>query len=244
VTTLRLLKRVEAIGDGAAGCDLHGTPLSASNRLAFAAVPKNANLPRESGFCSGLSGVDVKRLFLVIALVFMTGPLLAPSAFAQQPPGSYRQSCGNIRFDGRQLSAVCADRYGRRVPTSLMVDNCDGGISNDNGQLTCEFGGGRRMQSRQFDDDDDYRPRRPRRDYDGGYRGGDYRGGGPRDDGFRGGGPQMPGGSWHASCKNGSMQGTVVVALCANARGQFQQTSADVRSCRSFANRNGNLACE
>jgi hypothetical protein len=65
VTTLRLLKRFEAIGDGATGCDLQGTPPSASNRLAFAAVPKNGNLPDETGFCSNLSGVDVKDFSLL-----------------------------------------------------------------------------------------------------------------------------------------------------------------------------------
>ena len=191
----------------------------------------------------------MKRIFLIIALLFLTGPLLASRAQAQVPPGSYQQSCGNIRFDGRMLSAVCADRYGRRVPTSLMVGNCGSAVSNDNGQLTCEYGGGggRRMQSRQFDDGDDYDRPRPRRDYGG--RDDGFRGGPPPrgDDGFRGGGggaAQMPGGSWHGSCKNGQMQGPMLSALCANARGQFQQTVADTRSCRSFANRDGNLVCE
>ncbi len=175
----------------------------------------------------------MKRFFLIIALVFLSGPMLASRAQAQMPPGTYQQSCGNIRFDGRMLSAVCADRYGRRVPSSLMVGNCGSSVANDNGQLTCDYGGGgggRRMQSRQFDDGDEYDRPRPRRDYGG------------RDDGFRG--AQMPGGSWRGSCRNAQMQGPMLTALCANVRGQFQQTTADARGCRSFANRNGQLVCE
>jgi hypothetical protein len=169
----------------------------------------------------------MKTTFLAAAIVLGAVTL----AHAQVPPGSYLQSCSNVRFDGRQLSAVCADRYGRRVPTSLMVGNCGSAISNVNGQLACEYGGGdggrRRMQSRQFDDDGDYDRPRPRRDY-----------------GFRSGESRIPGGSWHGSCKNAQMQGPMLTTLCANTRGQFQQTTADTRSCRSFANRNGNLGCE
>lgn len=181
------------------------------------------------------------RTSCAIAVSVFVSVIGSSASFAQQPPGSYQQSCGNVRFDGVQLSAVCADRFGRRVPTSLMVRNCMGGISNNNGQLVCQAGGRGRDDGRWYEDDeDDYRPRRSRRDY-----GGDYRE--PRKNGYRGGqssGPRMPGGSWHASCKNGQLQGFTVIALCANARGQFQQTSADVRSCASFANRNGNLSCE
>lgn len=190
----------------------------------------------------------MKNFFYAGALIGLS-VLTTTASFAQQPPGSYQQSCGNIRFDGRQLSAVCADRFGRRVPTSLMVDNCASAISNDNGQLTCEAGRrGPRMDSRRYDDDDDYedRPRRrPPPDFGGGYRDD-----GPRDYGYRRGpapqygGPSVPGGSWHASCKNGQMQGPILTALCANSRGQFQQTSADVRRCRSFSNRDGNLVCD
>jgi hypothetical protein len=195
----------------------------------------------------------MKNVFHAVAILGLN-LLTATAASAQQPPGSYRQTCSNIRFDGRQLSAVCADRVGRRMPTSLMVDNCASAISNDNGQLTCEAGRrGPPRDARRYDDDDfDDRPRRPRppQDFGGGYRDAGprddgYRGGGYRDGGYRGGpGPGMPGGSWHASCKNGQMQGPILLALCANARGQFQQTSADVRACRSFSNQNGNLVCD
>jgi CVNH domain len=164
----------------------------------------------------------------------------ATVSFAQQPPGSYKQSCSNIRFDGRKLSAVCADGIGRRVPTSLLVDRCVGGISNQNGQLYCEAGGPPRAYENRYEDDDDF-DRRPRhREYSG--RDYDFPGQPPRGDNFSRGG--VPGGSWHGSCKNAQMRGPILIALCANVRGEFQQTTADLRSCRSFANRNGNLVCE
>ncbi len=173
--------------------------------------------------------MNLRTIFIGVVIAGASGT----AAIAQQPPGSYRQSCSNIRFDGRQLSAICADGVGRRVPTSLFVDRCIGGISNQNGQLYCQAGGPPQNYGRRYEEDeDDYRPRRrppPPPQY-----GGDY------------GRPQgrLPGGSWRASCTNVEMRGPIVNAACADARGNYRPTSADMRECPSFSNRNGSLVCD
>lgn len=163
-----------------------------------------------------------------IIVLFSLG--LVEFANAQVPAGTYRASCSNIRFDGEQLFAVCVDAGGRRVPTSLMVRGCAGGIANSNGQLACDAGRPRNFEGagRYHADDEFDRPRRgpPPRDYGGSLRG-----------------PGLPGGSWRASCNNVEMRGPILNAMCVTARGNYQPASTDVRQCPSFSNRNGELVC-
>jgi hypothetical protein len=76
-------------------------------------------------------------LFGVAAL---TGMSLA--AYAQAPPpGSYQQSCRDVRMQGSTLSAVCRRANGRGDQvTALNVAHCVGDIGNNNGQLICNGG--------------------------------------------------------------------------------------------------------
>jgi CVNH domain len=64
---------------------------------------------------------------------------LACSA-AAQPPGSYRESCRDIRMRGSTLSAVCRTVRGREQPTALNISRCVGDIGNSNGNLVCNGG--------------------------------------------------------------------------------------------------------
>ncbi|MEO6921124.1 MAG: CVNH domain-containing protein [Collimonas sp.] len=59
------------------------------------------------------------------------------------PPGSYRQSCSDIRIRGDVLEATCGgDNGGRR--TSISLYSCrSGNFENINGNLQCSGGGGR-----------------------------------------------------------------------------------------------------
>ena len=127
---------------------------------------------RVGGHVSGTNWeVCLRKIAGFAALIFLVS---MSSSNAQVPGGSYQASCGNIRFDGEQLSAVCADPSGRRVPTSFNVRGCAGGIANSNGQLVCNAGGppgygGRRYRR----EDEGYdRPRRgpPQRDFGSAYR--------------------------------------------------------------------------
>ena len=67
---------------------------------------------------------------------------LSFSAYAQAPPpGSYQQSCRDIRMQGSTLSALCRRANNRgEQPTALNVAHCAGDIGNNNGQLQCNGG--------------------------------------------------------------------------------------------------------
>jgi hypothetical protein len=67
---------------------------------------------------------------------------LAGAAYGQAPPpGSYQQSCRQIRMQGTTLTAVCQRAKGRsEQPTALNVAHCVGDIGNNNGQLQCSGG--------------------------------------------------------------------------------------------------------
>lgn len=52
-----------------------------------------------------------------------------------------------------------------------------------------------------------------------------------------------PPGSYLETCRQISVQGAYLTAVCRNRYGEFQQTQIGVRRCRSFSNLNGRLAC-
>ena len=61
----------------------------------------------------------------------------ATPAFAQRiPPGTYQQSCKNIRVRGQQLIANCSAPNGQRIRSSIPL-GCRGDIGNVNGYLRC-----------------------------------------------------------------------------------------------------------
>jgi len=69
------------------------------------------------------------------------GRLSCRQKAGKQPPnGSYKNSCKNIRVDGKQLKAKCEKKNGKWNNTSIKYKNCNKDIKNDNGNLTC--GGG------------------------------------------------------------------------------------------------------
>src|SRR5260370_17140799 len=67
---------------------------------------------------------------------------LCSSAYAQAPPpGSYQQSCRDIRMQGGTLTALCRRANNRgEQPTALNVAHCAGDIGNNNGQFQCSGG--------------------------------------------------------------------------------------------------------
>jgi hypothetical protein len=80
----------------------------------------------------------LKTLVGLFAAVALVG--LATSA-AAQPPGSYRESCRDIRMQGSVLTALCRRAGGRgEQRTALNVAHCIGDIGNNNGNLECNGG--------------------------------------------------------------------------------------------------------
>jgi len=80
----------------------------------------------------------VKTIVGLFAAAVLVG--LATSA-AAQPPGSYRDSCRDIRMQGSVLTALCRRAGGRGEQlTALNVAKCVGDIGNNNGNLVCNGG--------------------------------------------------------------------------------------------------------
>jgi hypothetical protein len=55
---------------------------------------------------------------------------------------------------------------------------------------------------------------------------------------------QLPGGSWHQSCRDGYIRDGVLYADCLRADGRYSSSSVQITSCQVFGNRDGRLFCE
>lgn len=63
------------------------------------------------------------------------------SANAQNiPGGSYKDTCRSIQVLGGTLTAQCQKVDGSWKNTALQYNDCEGGITNQNGNLTCKHG--------------------------------------------------------------------------------------------------------
>jgi hypothetical protein len=81
------------------------------------------------------------RLSLIATATLYAGVFLTPSVALAVPSGSYLQSCSNVRQSGNTVSAVCADRNGVRIRTTINMNICSTDrLSNLNGSLRCEGG--------------------------------------------------------------------------------------------------------
>jgi hypothetical protein len=81
----------------------------------------------------------VKAITGLLSAAALAG--FAVSAAAQAPPpGSYRESCRDIRMQGPTLTALCRTMRGGEQLTALDVAHCVGDIGNNNGQLQCNGG--------------------------------------------------------------------------------------------------------
>src|SRR5205807_5652344 len=75
-----------------------------------------------------------------VTMFFSAGK--SSAAAMDNPPGSYQQSCKNVKMRGDSLVARCKNYENHWVDSSLGdVDRCSGDISNVGGQLTCNKNG-------------------------------------------------------------------------------------------------------
>jgi len=90
----------------------------------------------------------------VLAGMFLAGiAWLQPAAAQGLPQGSYLQSCMGAALRGDTLVATCRRADGREQRTSLAdVRRCVGDIGNNNGNLQCNYGGGRAGPGPGYDD--------------------------------------------------------------------------------------------
>ncbi len=184
------------------------------------------------------------------------------------PSGSYEQSCRDAYMDGSTLSARCQDGRGRWQSSSINVNDCRGrDIANDNGRLTCSRGGGEEPVPNgsyiQTCRDASVRNgilSAACRDPSGRYQNSSISVAGCRNrdianvngrlsctGGGGGGGGQVPNGSYHQTCSNAYMEGTVLRAQCRlTFGGKTKSTAIDTRICqgRDIYNLNGELMCD
>jgi hypothetical protein len=87
----------------------------------------------------------MKIVMGALAAVLLTGLGWSATAEAQGiPQGSYLQSCNGARIEGDTLVARCRTVDGREQRSALAtVNRCVGDIGNNNGQLQCNYAGGR-----------------------------------------------------------------------------------------------------
>jgi hypothetical protein len=134
------------------------------------------------------------------------------------PPGDYVQTCRNIRAYGNSVEAECQKKEGGWRKTSLNnLDQCSGGLVNNDGHLTCSGGYGYGNGGYGYGN--------------GGYQGG-YQNG-------------LPPGDYVQTCRNMRMDGNRLEAECQKREGGWRRTSLNnVDQCGSpIANDNGHLVC-
>src|SRR5215472_19204105 len=86
----------------------------------------------------GLDKRGENQMRYSMLLMLFVGTLVLPAAAADNPPGSYQQTCRDIKMRGDTLRAKCETRSGQWVRTQLNdADRCVGDITNIDGQLTC-----------------------------------------------------------------------------------------------------------
>ncbi len=81
----------------------------------------------------------MKRISLALGAGFLLATSVAMPASAQTiPPGSYQQSCSNVRVRGDNLTARCTAADGSVIRSTNSHNSCGSGdIANNNGRLTC-----------------------------------------------------------------------------------------------------------
>src|SRR5438477_650270 len=86
------------------------------------------------------------RTALAVCALVMAA-IAAPNLAAAAPPdGSYQQTCRNMDMKGGTLYAQCQRMNGGWRDSSIDPRQCGNrGVSNDNGNLVCEGGGGGTM---------------------------------------------------------------------------------------------------
>ena len=160
----------------------------------------------------------LSMLGVVLLGLILWQPGKSNAAPAYTPPGSYRQTCKNIKMRGDTLRARCKNTYDQWVNTSLdYVSQCTGDIANVDGQLQCNTGG----------DGGRYRDRDR-----GGYGG-------------NGGYGNAPSGSYTQTCRDIQVRGNTLRATCQTTDNQWVDTYLNKfnRCNGEIENDNGRLRC-
>jgi len=198
------------------------------------------------------------------SLLVLTSLLINTDSFAQQyPPGNYRDTCTDLLKIGHMLEAKCRKQDGTWQSTVIFYGNCDGSIHNNNGQLTCNQGGGGnnwlppgnyKNSCRNMNVNGDIlQAQCQRRDGSWRFSSIDYdecydditNQNGRLQCGQRHHHNMLPRGSYKQSCRDLSVNGDVLSAQCQKRDGNWRWSSIDYGDCYGdITNHNGRLICE
>ena len=204
-------------------------------------------------------------LFFLITggLIIIASLLLSTDSFAQNyPPGNYKRTCTDLIKIGHMLEAKCRKEDGTWQSTVLFYGSCNGPIHNNNGQLTCNQGGGGnwlppgnyKNSCRNMNVNGDILQAQCQRrdgswrftsiDYDECYDDITNQNGRLRC-GQRHHNNMLPRGSYKQTCRDLSVNGDILNAQCQNRNGNWRWSSIDFGDCYGeVVNRNGRLVCE
>lgn len=202
------------------------------------------------------------RNLVFVAAIGLAGGLV-PAAQAQTglPGGAWQKSCYDAQVDHGDLTATCQDKRGRDRDAEIDLTRCNARVENNDGRLQCsgtaeKFPAGGWSQSCS----DAYMAEGVLYAYCKDTRGREREASlsvnrcpnVENNDGrlvcTQASQPQqpLPGGSWQQSCKNGSINGSIVSAKCQDMKGKWRDTQIDLNTCpsRRLGNNNGQLVCE
>ena len=187
------------------------------------------------------------------------------SAKAQNlPPGSYKDTCRSVQVLGGTLTAQCQKADGSWKTTSIQFNNCEGGITNQNGNLTCTHRikpvkpppkGSYKQSCEDTSVDGKWLNAKCQR-VNGNWNNSSIKYADCNKDiwnnngvltcggGGGGGGSDLPKGSYKQTCKNAYVEGNVLEADCLNRNGKYAHTSTKYKNCsKGVWNDKGQLRC-
>jgi len=203
------------------------------------------------------------RLIIIPGLMFfliLLGFNTSASAQGNLPSGSYKESCKDIqKMPGNVLWAMCEKRDGTYQKSTLQLSECEGDISNNNGQLNCKKKPGKRPPSGSYQNSckdiqvEGKQLKAKCQKQNGSWNNtklnyknctGDIRNDNGELSCKGGGGAKIPKGSYRDSCKNSYVEDGKLYSNCKKNNGGWNKTSINYKNCnKDIKNDNGNLTC-
>ncbi len=207
------------------------------------------------GYIYGTRSVSV----LILVIIFCTFTYVSASA---QPKGSYKDTCRAINVIKGTLAAQCQRVDGTWKSTALQYYDCEGDISNENGNLTCKHGtkpkpdkqlpkGSYKQSCKDAYVDGKWLYARCQK-MSGNYNNSSIKYADCYKDIWNnngvltcgGGSSSLPKGSYKETCKDAYVDGNWLYAKCKKNNGSWYSTSLKYSNCsKDIWNNNGELTC-
>ena len=75
----------------------------------------------------------------IVVICLFVAVIVSAQVGGRPPSGSYTRSCNRVEMIGSVLTAECKDQNGETIKTRLYIRDCAGDISNEFGELRCDF---------------------------------------------------------------------------------------------------------